>query len=405
MPKNCSGFGSIKKNIDISIPHHTTIRQWIIRYGCHNLCAPLNQANDWLTIGDLTISVGKLKCLATIGIRMSDLEQKENLILTHKDVEILGLYPTEKSTGEFVEKAFEDSAKRIGGSFFATILDRGSDIKKGAKLFQQNHPGVKLVHDIPHKLSNVMEHELKNDPQWSEYIQKQNITRKRAFQTELAALMPKKQREKARFMNIGCFVYWPDRIRKSKEKGYLCKISEEKYQDYLGWIDEFTLHLDEWKFMDGIVQMTNELVRTYGLSLDVYSYIKIFLEEAPIEGERLKNFSIMILKAVWEEVEKLDKDQTLIGSTEVIESIFGKYKSINEGLHGITANILGMCTFVGRERSGKEIKEALEKCSVKNALEFIKGKFGQTLNSLRKEFFPSSKRTNNDRFNEGVFTA
>jgi hypothetical protein len=50
----------------------------------------------------------------------------------------------------------------------------------------------------------------------------------------------------------------------------------------------------------------------------------------------------------------------LIGSTEVIESVFGKYKSIIEGLRGITRNILGICTFVGRKKNVQEIKESME---------------------------------------------
>jgi len=76
----------------------------------------------------------------------------------------------------------------------------------GARLFQQNHSIVELLHDISHKLSNVMEHELKNDKNWSAYLQELNMTRRRVFQTELSALMPKKQREKARFMDIGYLV-------------------------------------------------------------------------------------------------------------------------------------------------------------------------------------------------------
>src|SRR5262249_20246275 len=142
---------------NLSVPHHTTVRQWIMRYGCYSLRAPLDHANDWIIIGDLTISVGKLKCLVNLGVRMNSLESREDLTLSHKDVEVLGIYPTEKSTGKFIEEAFDDSAKRIGGNFLATVLDQGSDIKMGAKLFQENHPSVKIIHDISHKLSNVME--------------------------------------------------------------------------------------------------------------------------------------------------------------------------------------------------------------------------------------------------------
>lgn len=375
--------------INLKIPHHTTVRQWVIRHGCHSLQTPLAKADDWVFIGDLTISVGKLKCLATLGVRMAHLESRENLTLSHKDVEVVGLYPTEKSTGKFVEAAFEDSAKRIGGEPLATIQDQGSDIKMGARLFQQNHKGVKILHDISHKLSNLVEHELRNDEKWSEYIQKLNLTRKRVFQTELSAVMPKKQREKARFMDISHLVHWPERILRSKSVGCFEGIAEERYQDYLGWICAFIPELNEWSFLECTVSFIKEIVRTYGYSTDVYNYLKMFFDEAAIEGERLQTFVSKTLNTLWEEVEKLDDGQTLIGSTEVIESVFGKFKALNEGLHGITSNILGICTFVGQAKTEQKVKEAMENCSVKKAVEFVRKTFGETLSSLRKRFFPT----------------
>jgi hypothetical protein len=357
----------------------------------------LEQADDWIVIGDLTISVGKLKCLATLGVRMKDLELRDDLTLAHKDVEVLGIYPTEKSTGEFAEKAFEDSSKRVGSVFFAVIIDQGSDIKNGAKRYQQNHSNVKILHDISHKLSNLVEHELEDDKKWLEFIQKLNLTRRRVYQTELAALMPKRQRDKARYMDIGYLIEWPEKVRDSKTYGFLSKIAEERYQDYLGWVDEFiTGPLKEWGFIEGTVKMIKGTIREHGLSLDVYSYIKMFLEEASIEGERLQNFISKALNALWEEVKKLDEGQILICSTEVLESIFGKYKAINEGLHGITGNILGICTFVGEEKNVDQVKKAMENCSVKKAVMYVSQKFGQTLSSLRKKFFPNIKGTKFD---------
>lgn len=393
------------KQIDIAIPHHTTIRQWIIRHGCHSLQSPLEEANDWISIGDLTVSVGKLKCLAILGVRMSKLESREDLTLSHKDVEVIGLYPTTKSTGKFVEEAYEDSAKRIGGNFLANVLDQGSDIKMGVRLFQQNHPNTKLLHDISHKLSNVMEHELKNDKNWFEYVQELNMTRRRGFQTELSALMPKKQREKARFMDIGYLVNWPDRVKTSKENGFLESIPKDRYQDYLGWIDRFILLLDVWKRMVGAVNLIKEAVRKYGYSMDVYTHLKMIFDEAMIEDDRMREFILKCLNTLYEEIKKIDEGQRLIGSTEVIESVFGKYKAINEGLHGITGNILGVCTFVGREKNIQEIKEAMENCSVEKAKEFVKQKFGQTIASFRNQFFPRIKGTKFDSHQKVVLTA
>lgn len=382
--------------IDIAIPHHTTVRQWVIRQGCYSLQAPLERADDWICIGDLTISIGKLKCLATLGVRMSHINSRDDLTLSHDDVELLGLYPTEKSTGSFVKSNLETSANRVGGDFLAITIDQGSDIKMGARLFQESHPKVKILYDISHKLSNIVEHELKKDKRWPEYIQALNMTRKKAFQTDLAALMPKKQREKARFIDIGDIVNWPDRIKQSKIHGHLESISEERFRDYFGWIDNFTTSLDEWKFMEKSVDFVKSTVRKYGYSKGVYIHIKNFFDEAYVEEERLKHFVFKLLNTVMEEVQKLDKREGLIGSTEVLESIFGKYKALNEGLNGITGNILGLCTYVGKAKTENDTKKAMEGCSVKKSMEFLRQKFGKTIASLRKRFFPRIKGTKFD---------
>lgn len=372
-------------------PHHTTIRQWVVRNGCHALNSPLEQADDWVAIGDLTISIGKIKCLAVMGARMTVLEEKDDFNLTHQDIEVLGLYPTEKSDGSFVNKALKDSAKRIGGKLFAAIIDQGSDIKKGVEYFREEYPGVKILHDIAHKLSNVMEKTLKNDLLWSEYITQLNMTRKRAYQTELAALMPAKQREKARFMDIGDQVNWPARLFESKASGRMCNIPEERFQDYFGWIFRFKSALEEWGFMVGIVGMIKETVRTFGISQNMHSYLKVFFENAPIIGKRLESFVLECLGTVWKEVEKLEYEENIISSTEVIESVFGKYKAINQGTPGITGNILGICSFVGKKKNEKEIKLVMENCSVKKGLEWIKEKIGTSISSLRRQFFSGKK--------------
>jgi hypothetical protein len=375
------------------VPHHTTIRQWVVRNGCYTLNSPLEQANDWVAIGDLTISLGKIKCLAVVGARTSNLEKRDDFKLTHQDIEVLGLYPTEKSNGNFVNEALKDSAKRVGGNFLATVIDQGSDIKKGAQLFQQEHSDVKILHDIAHKLSNVMEKTLKNDAIWAEYIKQLNMTRKRAYQTELAALMPAKQREKARFMDIGYLVNWPERLAESKVSGRMFSISDERYKDYFGWIDGFKHSLEEWGFMVGIVGMIRESVNTFGLSRGVYSCLKIFLDKAPIKGERLETFVLESLVTVWKEVEKLDEEETMISSTEVLESVFGKYKAINQGTQGITGNVLGICAFVGKKKGEQDIKMTMENCSVKKGFKWIKDKIGMSISSLRRQFFRGSNST------------
>ena len=96
-------------------------------------------------------------------------------------------------------------------------------------------------------------------------------------------------------MDIGYLVNWPDRIKRSKENGYLESIPEERYQDYLGWIDRFILLLDEWGYMVNAVKLIKETVRKYGYSMGVYTYLKMIFDEAMIEEGHIREFTLRCL--------------------------------------------------------------------------------------------------------------
>lgn len=376
------------------IPHHTTIRQWLIRNGFYQLQVPLQKAEDWVAIGDLTIDVGRIKCLAIIGVRMSRVEWLSNYTLTHRDVTILGLYPTESSTGEFIQKAFQDTRNRVGTDFQALIIDQGSDIKKGARLFQEQYPSVKIIHDIAHKLSLVMERTLKDNPGWCAFIKKLLDTRQLIQQTEFAAMMPPRQRAKGRFMDIRYLVEWPERILQSRREGYLATIADARYEKYFGWIKEFESQLSDWKYMYGAVDLIKYAFRDYGLSRETYKYIRTFFEKIlPTEKSALDLFAEAILSTVQEECNKLNEDESLICMTEVLESLFGKLKVLISGNQGITGNILGLATLVGPERSEEAVKESMEGSSVKLAQEWVDENLSGSIGKLRHRYFTSFKGT------------
>ncbi len=377
------------------IPHHTTIRQLLIRNGFYYLQVPLQKAEDWVAISDLTIDVGRIKCLAIIGVRMSRVEWLDSYTLTHRDMTILGLYPTESSTGEFVQKAFQDTRNRVGSDFQALVIDQGSDIKKGARLFKEQYQGIKIIHDIAHKLSLVMERALKDNPAWCAFIKKLLVTRKLIQQTEFAAMMPPRQRAKGRFMDISYLVEWPERILQSRQEGYLATIADKRYEKYFGWIKEFESQLSDWKYMYGAVDLIKCAFRDYGLSRETYEYIRAFFEEAlPIEKAALDLFTGAILGTVQEECNKLNEGETLICMTEVLESLFGKLKVLISGSQGITGNILGLAALVGPERSEESVREAMEGSSIKKAQEWIEENLSGSIGKLRHRYFTSYKGTN-----------
>ncbi len=389
--------GTIEKT-----PTRTTVRNWIIRNGSHNLEQPIEKSEDMVAIGDITISLGKVKCLAILGARMGKLEQRGDYTLNHQDVEILGLHLTEKATGDFVQQSFEETRDRIGVDFLGIVIDQGAEMKKGCRQYQEKYIKGIVIHDIKHKMSLVIEHALKKNLVWIEYNKKMLETRRLIQQTEFAAMVPPRQRNKARYMDIGYILDWRRRVLEAKKNGCLDCIPHERYEEYFGWFKEYENSFDDWDFMEGAVDMINSTCREFGLSDETYEYLRINFEEAfSVDDEYLKKFLKEALKAVEAEKNKLGPGQVMLCSTEVEESIFGKFKELNSGCQGIGSNILGLTTFVGPRLTEESVKEAMESCSTKKGLNWIKKKVGNTLGSLRHKIFKGIKRTKFDSdFNE-----
>ena len=49
------------------------------------------------------------------------------------------------------------------------VSDNGSDLKKGIRLFQEEHPEVVSLYDIIHLLSRLIDAILSKDAQWATF--------------------------------------------------------------------------------------------------------------------------------------------------------------------------------------------------------------------------------------------
>jgi hypothetical protein len=359
-----------------------------MRMGYSNLHKELPRNGTWVVLGDVTVDIGTIKGLVTVGVNIDKLEERENFKLSLHDLQIIGIHPTEQANGEFAKEAFQKDAERVeqSGTLAALIIDEGPDVKKGAKLLQKANMKVKVIHDITHKLSLTLEKELTTDPKWDEFTKQLTRTRQQLQQTEFAALRPPKQRSKARFMNIALYIEWPNNILKSKREGSFKDIPEDRYEQYFGWLLQFAPYLERWGMMVGVIEMMKEITRLYGLSNESYDYLIDTFIQMPI-GDAIDDFIGQASEALFEEVRKLEEGQVLPASTEALESLFGSYKyHTAEGGHGITGNILTIGTLAGPSQTTEEIIKSLEATPVSKVNTWIQEKFGNTVAKIRNRF-------------------
>ena len=373
-----------------------------MRTGYSKLHAQLPESGTWIVLGDVTIDIGKIKCLVTVGTDLAKLEERKDFTLSLRDLHIIGINPTESSTGKFAQAAFESTLEKVkrSGSLAALIIDQGSDVKNGGKLLHEKDSSVKIIYDLSHKLANVLEKKLTADPNWERYTKELTKTRRLVQQTEFSALMPPNQRSKARFMNAALYLDWPDRLLRSKREGRLKDVPEERYEQYFGWLKGYSSSLGGWGQMVGALELIKSVNRVYGLSEESYDYLLETIAQMPLE-ESVEDFIRDAFSSLYEEVEKLDEGQTIPAFTEALESLFGAHKNHTvKGGQGICGNILTIAILAGPQQTVDEICRAMEETPTSKVWKWAKEVTGNTVGRLRRRFFKGTRT----KFDKPVFT-
>jgi hypothetical protein len=368
---------------DIKVPHFTTIRSWIYKIGLYELKKPLEKAEDWIWIADETIEMGALRCLAIIGVRFC--QKGDDLTLEHKDMQLLNLYTGCGLTAKMIEDQFREAEKRTGKPL-QILIDGGANLKKAAKDYSLSSGSI-IIQDINHKVALLLEKELNKHEMWHKFLENMTSTKRALKQTKLCGLMPPTLRAKQRYMGADLLIDWADRIEKIVEEN----IEDIDLQKHLGWVKEFSLSLAKWRQMIAALRIVKEKVRVQGYSQNNYQEIKIAFEPYKC------NFIDKLLSLIEEEVIK-GEGRRMMGSTEVIESIFGKYKEINQVKgQGITINILGMGTFIGK-KSKELIEQAITSCSAKKVWKWGKDQVKATIASVKRKFYVKKWNKNCENF-------
>lgn len=377
------------------VPHFTTIRQWVLKRGYYQIThKTFEKAKDWCAIYDLTLGTGALKCLLVLGIRLQSLKDRNCFNLSHADTEVLGIYFTTSSTGQFVNESLKDAEKKIGNPFACLLSDQGPDVTKGASFYQSNSKDTVIVHDISHKVAIVLEKELKKDPNWKLFCDHLVETRLKVQQTlDLAALMPSKLRSKARYMSADVLMDWITRFQSSKKSGHMDSIPSDRFNEYFGWLDEFIIHTESWKQMISIGEIVKKIIAKEGFSHESYQKLEDILDEHFLDPTpKVINFIDDIMNAVWDEAEQLEGGEVVIGDGRIVESTFGKYKqSGSSQFQGITIGALGIATFMANNEP-EEVKKAMEGSTIGQIIKWGKKHMANSLASMRRKFFPHKKR-------------
>jgi hypothetical protein len=367
------------------IPHATTGRMWLLRLGYYKLHAPLEQADDWILLADHAIEIGKHRFLGIIGIRLANLPPPGEC-LKLSDMTPVALLPVESSTQDIVYQQLEAIIAATGILPAAILSDEGSDLSGGIDQFCQSHPETTRYRDLPHWAARLLKKRLEKNERWMAFVKQATQTKFETNQTELAFLVPPRLRSKARYMNLQSMLKWAAKVLTVLDDHGLVApslCSVERLNTKFGWLREYRQDLAVWSGWLALTDRALDVVRRNGYCTSTADDVKQALTEISDtpEKELLKHELLEIVKA---ESSKARAGTRMPGSTEILESSFGKLKEI-EGDHsrsGFTSLILIWAALFGPTTSAV-IRLALTEVPVKLVTAWFRNNLGPTIQSKR----------------------
>lgn len=437
-------------------PNFNTIRQWVLRLGLYELNREKERRSDWIFIVDMTIEIGKHKCLVILGIsqeKLAKIIKEEARSLQHQDVEVLSLEILDTTIGTVILEKLNNLAKKVGTPI-QIVSDRGSDIKKGIDLYLENNPLTIATYDITHKMANLLKHELSDDKRFQEFFKECSLTRQRVQQTDLCFLSPPTQRAKSRYHNIDILISWAikmiiyeekkdfsaidstyilDRetyrilnqniskktiniLRKVESKVYknldvfsqtmsnilpteaweierenICQaanLGRRKFYEKLGWLSSYHTEIQTYSDLLASINSIQTQIKNQGLHRQSYSqWLELLAPSLPSSSVNPIVFEIhkRIEEYLVDETNKITTDLVLLGSSDVIESLFGKYKIFAQRrpIKELGASIL-LIPLSTIEITVELVKEAMESIRFIDVIAWTKSIFGSSMLSRRR---------------------
>jgi hypothetical protein len=257
----------------------------------------------------------------------------------------------------------------------------------GIDLLRQAHPETVEICDVSHKAACLLKARLEHDEQWKAFAAKAGQTKCSIQQTEWCFLVPPSQRTKARLMNLSPLIAWgvttlaildnpgPEVLRYGTKK---------RLEEKLGWLPQFREPLKDWSEMEQSTDKVLDFVRTQGLYWRAAKDLRKQLRKlhVGVSAARPRN---ELTKFVAAQARQLEAGERIPGTSEVIESSFGKFKAVerDQAKGGFTGLLLAPAACLA-ERTQEVVYETLQKTRTRDVVAWIKTKLGNTVGSKRR---------------------
>ena len=158
-----------------------------------------------------------------------------------------------------------------------------------------------------------------------------------------------------------------------------------------GGMEAYRQVIEEWAEMHKLATTAEQFVSTQGLAQDVPLKLALhFRRQGQLKYLGNRQFRHELLQFMRSQAVHCRPNERLPGSSEVIESVFGKQKRLEgeQSKSGFTGLLLGIPAMVA-ELTTDLVKQALESTPVKAVIEWKAKYLGDTVQAKRRQAFSS----------------
>lgn len=340
-------------------------------------------ADDWMIIIDASIQMGEKKCVQVLGCRQADFPMNRALVL--EDLKPLCLRIVSSLNAAVITEILNEVALAVG-KIVCICSDRGSEMIRGIKNFQINNPETRHISDTAHRIANLLEAKLEKSKRWKEFREQVIQARRRIQNSLVPGILPPSPRTKARYMNVDSLIIWAaDMLLLIENSDSLPRAEMEEIQKYLGWLLNYRADVGYWSRIVSIGVIARDLVRNEGMHMNIVDSFEQSISNIKIGFHELQ-FVDELVMFLLEQSKGIKPGERFIGSSEILESLFGKmkYMEYEQTAFGFTSLVLAAMGHVGS--SGDEIiKQAITSVKLSDIDEWSVREIGRSVQSQRRQ--------------------
>lgn len=366
-------------------PSFTTIKHWVQQVGYYKLTRAKTVANDWIVLIDASIQMGEKKCVLVLGCQAGALHKIKNRALTLEDLEILSMRIVSCLNSDVVTEILTEVALAVG-KIIAICSDRGSEILRGVRHFQLTSPETRHISDTAHRVSNLLEAALEKSSRWKEFREHVTLARRKMQHSLIPGALPPSPRAKARYMNVDSLIKWAADMLVLLDHGASNPgLDIDELRKYLGWLFFYRDDVKYWNRLISIGVAGRYVVRMEGIHMNIVDSFEEAISSVKMGMKELQ-FANQLVEFLLNQSRGLKTGECFIGSTEVLESLFGKIKYMEreQRAFGFTSLLLAAMAAVG-SLDEKTVVDAVTSVKQSDIKAWTTKELGQSVQSQRRQ--------------------